>query len=181
MQMLINTHSSSMALQLRNEPWPPEAWPSIYLYPLLVISLTRSKDLASIATPSSHLTLGLPLGRLLCSLAINTFFGILVSSKCCTCPAHRSRIIFRCTDNLGALYSWYISWLYLILHVFSSWTGPYILRRIFLSKKSRLSKIRCVSDHASPPYVTTLHINVLYSITLVLLCTSLDFIIGRSE
>jgi hypothetical protein len=54
-----------------------------------------------------------------------------------TCPSHWSLISFIHVTRSGSPYSSYSSLLYLILHWPLSWTGPWILLNIFLSKVLR--------------------------------------------
>jgi hypothetical protein len=71
------------------------------------------------------------------NLALNTFLGIRVPSILWTCPAHWSLFSLIHITRLGSPYSSYSSLSYLILHWPLSWTGPWILLNIFLSKVLR--------------------------------------------
>jgi hypothetical protein len=119
--------------------------------------------LTSLSTPSSHLSLGLPLLLVPSSLALRILFAGRCWSIRRTWPAHFSLPTFIKVIMFMSLYRAYSSELYLILNSSLSFIGPYMALRIFLSKTARVFSSDLVNTQVSDAYVRTDLISVLYN------------------
>ena len=109
----------------------------------------------SLSTSSFHHFLGLPLLLVPSSSWVKIFLGILSSSILCRLPNQ----LILCPFIHSTIYSpLLISSSFRFVRLFHSpfsYSGPYILLNIFLSKISRACSSFFVNVHASAPYDTT--------------------------
>jgi len=121
-------------------PWPPEAHVASYLYPGQPPSqFLQPIFLASSSTPSIHLDFGRTRPRWPPGF-VHIFFGKSLSSMRTTCPVHLTLLNFTTLTILVQCQ------LYLFRHFPLSRIGPYIVRRIFLSKILSLLSFFVSSD-----------------------------------
>ena len=127
----------------------------------LALSLHSSTTifLRSMDTSSSHLILGLPLHLVAYSFPYNIFFGISVSCILSMCPSHC--IIWHLINltMFSPLIMASNSSFCRILHNSSSFTGPYIFRKIYLQKCNKLNKPHLVGQLLNSIYLRTLNLS----------------------
>ena len=127
----------------------------------------------SLYTSSFHLFLGLPLLLFSSSSWVKIFLGTLSSSILSRWPNQLILCPFIHLTIFSPLLISSSSRFVRLFHSPFSYSGPYILLNIFLSKMSTACSSFFVNVHASAPYDTTGLTSVFYNITSVALDKSL--------
>lgn len=119
------------------KPWRWRAAPTVclylhlsWMYPLCY----RRPDLLSLLTFSTHLFRGLPRYLLVVHRVVKARFCSRFSGMRATCPAHWSRLLFRCWIMIGRIVSSCVLQLLRTLRTPPSWIGLHVLHMTFLSK-----------------------------------------------
>ena len=100
-------------------------------------------------TSSSHLILGLPLRLVAYSFPYNIFFGIVVSCILSICPSYLNLWHLINLTMFSPLIMASNSSFCRVLHNSFSFTGPYIIRKVFLSNTANALSSSMVSVHDS--------------------------------
>ena len=122
---------------------------------------------------SSHRYFGLPCDLLVRGFHLNIFLTVLVSGILRTWPNQLSLWALIWLTIFLRFISLSHSSLVLILHIWFSFLGPNILRKIFLSKTNNFWIVVSFSTHVLEAYVTIGLMTVLYNFNFELLVTNL--------